>query len=190
MIPIIRIRRYGPSYLYNRQRFTHKDGFHFETGPGANVEMTVHRTQHRWIKFNCVPDSFRDSHPFSKHLEIHLWRHQMETCPFYWPFVRGMHRSPVNYPHKGRWWGDLILFFHLRLNERLSNQSWVWRFEALSRSLWRPCNAFPKTLCSVNHSPWPELQALFTICNLCVLDNATLIIQVYFHGTGTIIGLS
>ena len=31
------------------------------------------------------------------------WRHQMETFPRYWPFVRGIHRSPVNSPHKDQW---------------------------------------------------------------------------------------
>ena len=35
------------------------------------------------------------------------WRHQMETFPRYWPFVRGIHRSPVNSPHKGQWHGAL-----------------------------------------------------------------------------------
>ena len=28
--------------------------------------------------------------------------------PRYWPFVRGIHRSPVNSPHKGQWCGALI----------------------------------------------------------------------------------
>ena len=36
------------------------------------------------------------------------WRHQMETFPRYWPFVRGIHRSPVNSPHKGQWRGVLM----------------------------------------------------------------------------------
>ena len=36
------------------------------------------------------------------------WRHQMETFQRYWPFVRGIHRSPVNYPHKGQRRGALI----------------------------------------------------------------------------------
>ena len=36
------------------------------------------------------------------------WRHQMETFPRYWPFVRGIHRSPMNSPHKGQWRGALI----------------------------------------------------------------------------------
>ena len=32
----------------------------------------------------------------------------METFPRYWPFVRGIHRSPVNSPHKGQWCGALM----------------------------------------------------------------------------------
>ena len=32
------------------------------------------------------------------------WRHQMETFPRNWPFVRGIHWSP----HKGQWRGALI----------------------------------------------------------------------------------
>ena len=32
----------------------------------------------------------------------------METFPRYWPFVRGIHRSPVNSPHKGQWRGALM----------------------------------------------------------------------------------
>ena len=36
------------------------------------------------------------------------WRHKMETFPRYWPFVRGIHRSPVNSQHKGQWRGALM----------------------------------------------------------------------------------
>ena len=36
------------------------------------------------------------------------WRHQMETFSRYWPFVWGIHRSPVNSPHKGQWHGALM----------------------------------------------------------------------------------
>ena len=38
------------------------------------------------------------------------WRHQMETFPRYWPYVRGIHRSPVNSPHKGQWRGALMFY--------------------------------------------------------------------------------
>ena len=40
------------------------------------------------------------------------WRHddviKWEHFPRYWPFVRGIHRSPVNSPHKGLWRGALL----------------------------------------------------------------------------------
>ena len=34
---------------------------------------------------------------------ITWWRHKMETLPRYQPFVRGIHRLPMNSPHKGQW---------------------------------------------------------------------------------------
>ena len=37
------------------------------------------------------------------------WRQQMETFPRYWPFVWGIHRRPVNSPHKGQWRGALMV---------------------------------------------------------------------------------
>ena len=33
------------------------------------------------------------------------WCHQMETFPRYRPFVREIHRSPLDSPHKGQWRG-------------------------------------------------------------------------------------
>ena len=38
------------------------------------------------------------------HDEVIKWKH----FPRYWPFVRGIHRSPVNSPHKGQWRGALM----------------------------------------------------------------------------------
>ena len=40
----------------------------------------------------------------SAHDDVIKWKH----FPRYWPFVRGIHRSPVNSPHKGQWRGALI----------------------------------------------------------------------------------
>ena len=37
------------------------------------------------------------------HDDVIKWNH----FPRYWPFVRGIHRSPVNSPHKGQWRGAL-----------------------------------------------------------------------------------
>ena len=40
--------------------------------------------------------------------DISWWRHQMETFPRYWPFVRWIHRSPLNSLHKGQRRGALM----------------------------------------------------------------------------------
>ena len=39
------------------------------------------------------------------------WRHQMETFSTLLAFARGIHRSPLNSPHKGQWHGALMVFF-------------------------------------------------------------------------------
>ena len=38
------------------------------------------------------------------HDDVIKWKH----FPRYWPFVRGIHPSPVNSPHKGQWRGALM----------------------------------------------------------------------------------
>ena len=37
--------------------------------------------------------------PLVHHDDVIKWKH----FPRYWPYVRGIHQSPVNSPHKGRW---------------------------------------------------------------------------------------
>ena len=70
-----------------------------------------------------------DFHTFVFHDDVIKWKH----FPRYWPFVRGIHRSPVNSPHKGQWrWRTFDVYFDLHLNKRLSKQSWCWWFETLS----------------------------------------------------------
>ena len=54
--------------------------------------------------------------------------------------LRGIHRSPVNSPHKGQWRGALMFSLICALNKRLSKQSWGWWFETPSHPLWRHCN--------------------------------------------------
>ena len=52
------------------------------------------------------------------HDDVIKWKH----FPRYWPFVRGIHRSPVNSPHKGQWRG--VLMFSLictRINGWVNN---------------------------------------------------------------------
>ena len=45
-------------------------------------------------------------HDVISHDDIIKWKH----FPHYWPFVRGIHRSTVNSPHKGQWRGALISY--------------------------------------------------------------------------------
>ena len=75
-------------------------------------------------------------HVGKRDLGVIKWKH----FPRYWPFVRGIHRSPVNSPHKGQRRRALDFFFDLRLNKPLGKQSRGWWFETQSRSLWRHCN--------------------------------------------------
>ena len=47
--------------------------------------------------FDVLPD-------FASHDDVIRWKH----FPRNWPFVRGIHRSPVNSSHKGQWRGALM----------------------------------------------------------------------------------
>ena len=42
--------------------------------------------------------------PVIFHDDVIKWKHFTRN----WPFVRGIHRSPVNSPHKGQWCGALM----------------------------------------------------------------------------------
>ena len=69
------------------------------------------------------------------HDDVIKWKH----FPRHWPFVRGIHRSPVNSPHKGRWRRALMFSLICAWKKRLSKQWWDWWFGTPSRSLWRHC---------------------------------------------------
>ena len=67
-------------------------------------------------------------------------RHQMEIFSALLAFCAG--NSPVTgeFPSQRPVTRSFDVFFDLRLNERLSKQSWCCWFETPSRSLWRNCN--------------------------------------------------
>ena len=66
----------------------------------------------------------------------------METFSALLAICAGIHRSPVNSPHKKARpvTRSFDVFFYLLLNKRLSKQSRGWRFETPSHPLWRHCN--------------------------------------------------
>ena len=72
--------------------------------------------------------------------------------PRYWPFVRGIHRSPVNSPRKGQWRGA---FMFSLICKRLGKQSLYRWFETPSRSLWRHCYGANRELILWDIFSWP-----------------------------------
>ena len=53
------------------------------------------------------------------HDDVVKWK----PCPRYWPFVRGIHRSTVNSPHKGQWRGTLMFsFIRVWINSSVNNR--------------------------------------------------------------------
>ena len=60
----------------------------------------------------------------------------------------GEFTGPGEFPTQRPVTRSFDVYFDLRLNKRLSKQSWGWWFETLSRSLWRHRNAL-KIICYV-----------------------------------------
>ena len=51
--------------------------------------------------------------------DVIKWKH----FPRYWPFVSGIHWSPLNSPHKGQWRGALMFsFICARINDWVNNR--------------------------------------------------------------------
>ena len=56
---------------------------------------------------------------FTGHDDVIKWKH----FPRYWPFVRGIQRSPVNSPHKDQWRGALkFSLICARINRWVNNR--------------------------------------------------------------------
>ena len=53
------------------------------------------------------------------HDDVIKWKH----FPRYWPFAREIHRSPVNFPHKGQWRGTLMFsLIYAWINDWVNNR--------------------------------------------------------------------
>ena len=53
------------------------------------------------------------------HDDVIKWKH----FPRYWPFVREIHRSPVNFPHKGQWrWALMFTLICARMKGWVNNR--------------------------------------------------------------------
>ena len=72
--------------------------------------------------------------------DVIKWKH----FPRYWPFVREF-TGPGEFPAQRPVTRSFEVFFDLRLNKRLSKQSWGWWFETLPRPLWRHSDELSNT---------------------------------------------
>ena len=104
------------------------------------------------MKYTSSPQVYDNNSQL--HDDVIKWKH----FPRYWPFVRGIPRSPVNSPHNGQWRGALMFSLTWAWIKRLRKQSWGWWFETPSRSLWRHSDEIPG-------SQPPSLLSLNTTAN-------------------------
>ena len=95
---------YGPSV-----KLIHLDVPYNDTTPAS----------HRYQCYHMYMDTNQDLTVFSYHDDVIKWKH----FPRNWPFVRGIHRSPVNSPHKGQWRGALMFtLICARINGWVNNR--------------------------------------------------------------------
>ena len=79
------------------------------------------------------------------------WRHQMETFCAVLAICAGNSPVPCEFPTQRPVTQSCDVFFDLRLNTRLSKQSWGWWFETPSRPLWRQCNVNAPIINGTDH---------------------------------------
>ena len=93
--------------------YTGKDGLYIDTGPRFHIsEKTSCVTSWGlysdwlavWIVISHLNLTYGSSAMLPNARHIWAWWH----FPPYWPFVRGIHWSPINSPHKGQWRGALV----------------------------------------------------------------------------------
>ena len=87
-------------------------------GHGPIESVVSHRTEKsfdasQWVTIKGIPSMWPElklinAFPCASQLDdVIKWKH----FPRYWPFVRGIRRSPVNSPLKGQWRGAVIFLW-------------------------------------------------------------------------------
>ena len=76
------------------------------------------------------------------------------------------------------------VFFDLRVNKRLSKQSWAWWFETPSYSLWRHCNEYLTLVTLISHAiPGCDMPGLrrYRCISKCKIKGTFVDAKWYFH---------
>ena len=110
------------------------------------------------------------------HIPNSWWRHHMETFSALLAICVGNSPVPGEFPTQRPVTRSFDVFFDLRLNKRLSKQSWGWWFETPSWSLWRHGNvslfdywSSINMLCDICHCWWwrHHMETLIVQLALC-----------------------
>ena len=102
-----------------------------QSGPWK-VELTSlwWRPCHACLRRNWLWKRFSNTAKVRCHSYVMTWKHLLH----YWPFVRGIHRPPVDPPHEGPVIRSFIFFYVAILSKMLNKQSSCRRFEKSWRS--------------------------------------------------------
>ena len=119
------------------------------------------------IRWYCVgwillvtPKEGRGREIVMNHDEVIKWKHFLR----YWPFVWGIHRFPVNSPHKGQWRGALMFsLICVWINGRVNNRQ--------AGDLRCYCAHYDPPLCAHHCNAWwghdmETLSSLLALCNI------------------------
>ena len=123
-------------------RHSGHDGNASQIAGVSSVRSTVCSAADQRKHQSSAPLAFvRGIHQWMDSPHYDRWRHQMETFSAWRSICAG--NSPIigEFPAQRPVTRSFDVFFDLRLNKRLSKQSWGWWFETLLRPLWRHCNA-------------------------------------------------
>ena len=97
------------------------------------------------------------------------WRHQMETFSALLAIWAGNSLFTGEFPTQRPVTRSFDVFFDLRLNKRLSKQSWGWWFETPLRSVWRHCNELGKYETTQSRNTFQELCLWFILGNILLM---------------------
>ena len=106
------------------------------------------------------------------------WRHHIETFSALLAICAGNSPITAEFPAQRPVTQSFDVFFDLRLNKRLSKQSWGWWFETLSSPLWRHCNG--ELLFHISINPVDIGRIITTQCSHCLFSQTRS--PFYWHG--------
>ena len=116
------------SMLTYHQWYTHKHCCIKEYLKGSVMKCKLH-----FLMADILLRQISYTAQIAYHDQVVKWKH----FPHCWSFVRGIHQSLMDSPHKGQWHMSFDVFFQLHLIKRLSKQSRCQWFGMPLGSLWR-----------------------------------------------------